>query len=339
MSNPRNSRNLNQDQQRLLNMYINQYSQANSQIEQLLDIQDEIRNNISNIINTNQFRRARRQNRNTNNNFGINRLLNQFFNDIQDNNVYYDYNNPIDLNFVEPMRTQPTFSRNTNSHYPFDDFIRGRPRNSQQSEINRNLFDIFFQAVEVRPTQAQIDNASRVIRYSDIVNPLSETCPISLERFNPNDEVRQILPCGHLFHQQEFQEWFQHNVRCPVCRYDIRNFRPLSRRNTPQETSGSSSETQETVRTETQPPVSNVNVERNPVSNEIDQISFDINDPAFTEDIINLAARNIFQSILNPSSRNPNERFMIDPSNNMLFYETIIRPNNSNTNPNPNNNS
>jgi hypothetical protein len=40
-------------------------------------------------------------------------------------------------------------------------------------------------------------------------------------------------------------------------------------------------------------------------------------------------ARNIFQSMLNPRSQNTNDRFMIDPSNNILFYETIIRPNSS----------
>ena len=95
------------------------------------------------------------------------------------------------------------------------------------------LTNFLNSTVIVRPTTEQIQHASRIIRYGDIDNPLSETCPISLDEFNDDDQVRQLLPCGHIFHQNQFQEWFNGNVRCPVCRYDIRNYRPLSRRNTP----------------------------------------------------------------------------------------------------------
>ena len=39
-----------------------------------------------------------------------------------------------------------------------------------------------------------------------------------------NDEVTQIIYCGHIFSKNSIRQWFQHNVRCPVCRYDIRDF-------------------------------------------------------------------------------------------------------------------
>ena len=70
----------------------------------------------------------------------------------------------------------------------------------------------------------------------------------------------------------------------------------------------------------------NYNVIRNPTTNEIDQLIFDINNPDIRDNIVNMLSRNIFNSILNPESRNENDRFMIDPSNNILFYETIITP-------------
>jgi hypothetical protein len=80
-------------------------------------------------------------------------------------------------------------------------------------------------SVIIRPSEEQIENASRLIRYETIQNPLSDSCPISLERFENNEIVRQIIPCGHIFCEDSFDEWFESNVRCPVCRYDIREYR------------------------------------------------------------------------------------------------------------------
>jgi hypothetical protein len=75
-------------------------------------------------------------------------------------------------------------------------------------------------------------------------------------------------------------------------------------------------------------PLSNINVVRDPLLNQIDNLTFDITDQQFTNNFLDQVTRNIFQSMLNPRSQNNNDRFMIDPSNNILFYETIIRPNN-----------
>jgi hypothetical protein len=218
--------------------------------------------------------------------------------------------------------------------------------------------------VVIRPTPEQIENASTLIRFGDIQNPLSESCPISLDEFNDDDEVRQLLPCGHIFHPVQFQEWFSEHVRCPVCRYDIRNYRRLSRRNTPtnnttiEQTTGTNntqttSETQSsperttehpvstpTVTTQNTPsntPVSNVNSIRDPLSNQIEYVTFDITDQQFTNNFLDTIARNIFQSMLNQRTQNNNDRFIINPSNSILFYETIIRPNNNENNEDDNN--
>ena len=76
----------------------------------------------------------------------------------------------------------------------------------------------------LRPTTEQINNASRLVRYDFIENPSSERCSISLQEFNNDDQVRQILYCGHIFHENSLQEWFTRNTVCPLCRYDIRNY-------------------------------------------------------------------------------------------------------------------
>lgn len=99
---------------------------------------------------------------------------------------------------------------------------------SNSARINRlhtQPFSIasLFQDVVVRPTQQQIDSATERLTFSDIENPINLRCPITQEEFNPDDEVIQIRHCRHCFNPSSLNNWFNSNVRCPVCRYDIRN--------------------------------------------------------------------------------------------------------------------
>jgi hypothetical protein len=82
----------------------------------------------------------------------------------------------------------------------------------------------FLDPIVIYPTQTQIELATRNVRYCDIVTPLNLSCPISLETFNDNDMVTVIRFCGHIFSTASLNTWFTTNCRCPVCRYDIRNY-------------------------------------------------------------------------------------------------------------------
>ena len=33
-----------------------------------------------------------------------------------------------------------------------------------------------------------------------------------------------IIQCGHIFCSNELLTWFENNVRCPMCRFDIRTY-------------------------------------------------------------------------------------------------------------------
>jgi len=79
-----------------------------------------------------------------------------------------------------------------------------------------------FQDVVVRPTVEQFEHATRTIIYNNDTILSNHRCPISLEDFAEGDAVRQIIHCGHAFSEESIQNWFQSNVRCPVCRHDIR---------------------------------------------------------------------------------------------------------------------
>ena len=47
-----------------------------------------------------------------------------------------------------------------------------------------------------------------------------------MEDFVEGDRLIQIIPCGHAFKDEPIINWFQEHVRCPVCRYDIRDYTP-----------------------------------------------------------------------------------------------------------------
>jgi hypothetical protein len=85
-------------------------------------------------------------------------------------------------------------------------------------------FANFFDPVEIFPTQDQIEIATKVARFGDIVFPLNISCPISLDFFSNNSQVLVIRQCNHIFNINELQTWFRVNCKCPVCRYDIRDY-------------------------------------------------------------------------------------------------------------------
>ena len=89
------------------------------------------------------------------------------------------------------------------------------------SDIPQNLNPVI-----VRPSDSQIANATEISLFSEIENPLNANCPILVEPFLPTSRVSRIRHCGHCFDSNALEHWFSLNVRCPVCRYDIRTYSP-----------------------------------------------------------------------------------------------------------------
>jgi len=200
----------NEDEERMLiAMYTTQYNQINMQIinadrriERMHNSLDEIRNNINRIVLRSETNNLRQE---TN----IRPTVASNFRRSPNNNynreyVHYDYTNPINPNtYLEPQAPTPVHRTNDSTL--------------------TNLLSAFLETtVSVRPSVEQINAATTLIRYSDIVEPISTTCVISMETFLPSDMVRQINHCKHLFLPDQFSRWFQNNVKCPVCRHDIR---------------------------------------------------------------------------------------------------------------------
>jgi len=81
-----------------------------------------------------------------------------------------------------------------------------------------------LQDVIVRPTQEQIANATEIVNFDESSSNNNTNCPITLEPFITGEQVCRIKHCSHLFKQSALNNWFRRNVRCPVCRYDIREY-------------------------------------------------------------------------------------------------------------------
>ena len=101
-------------------------------------------------------------------------------------------------------------------------------RNNTSDELFTRIINNFLQPIQIYPTQSQIESATRRVRYCDISRPINTRCPISMEDFNDNDTVTVIRHCGHTFHTESLLNWFRTNCRCPVCRYDIRDYNTTS---------------------------------------------------------------------------------------------------------------
>jgi len=80
--------------------------------------------------------------------------------------------------------------------------------------------------VRVRPSTAQIRRATRTLLFRDISNTTQTICPIDRELLHAEDTVLQIIHCNHFFRDTNLRRHFRGNTRCPLCRYDIRDYIP-----------------------------------------------------------------------------------------------------------------
>ena len=267
----------------LLQSYLTQYEIINREILELTQISREILNDIRYI-----YRNNLNINATTNRNRSRNRSRNFYSSNGNSNsNTNNDYFNIFDLHIPSlNTRLNNNFRNTTSSQPPLPDF---------------------FNDVIVRPTEEQVQNATSLVSFDTIENPLNETCPITLERFNHDSNVRQINSCQHLFNNEAILFWFESNVRCPVCRLDIRVQSSSSGVNNNNNTNNS----EEYIRNRRRPTTNNSNVNEN--SN--------------IDSSINLFAQTLLNALDTTSPSNIDRDFYYDLSNNMLYFETYLRPN------------
>ena len=146
----------------------------------------------------------------------------------------YEYYNPPERLFLRRNLDGTSTLHNTRN-VPVNDSQRMQAPPPPSFPLS--FMPSLFSNVTVRPTEQQISNATELVRYGSTTNRRQTSCPIGLTPFNNNDEVIRILHCGHIFVPTNLRRWFQSNVRCPLCRYDIREYNPLTAISNPYNTS------------------------------------------------------------------------------------------------------
>ena len=200
----------------LLMRYINN---ANSSLQLFNNIINTINNQDSQIYNLlyyNRFNRRYRRNRNNVENVEVQNIEVQNQIDSILNRLSHIENNNINRPLIYTRGRSPTWRDGVpdNLNHIFPTMTTGN--------IFRNFHNFNFESVRIRPTQQQISQATETIPFSQITNPLNNRCPITLIPFGTNQEVIRIINCQHIFDSSAINQWFRNNVRCPVCRFDIR---------------------------------------------------------------------------------------------------------------------
>jgi hypothetical protein len=251
----------------LINILNTMYNDNLRQINNLTSSNNEIRNLIVRLLNNNNNNNHNQRGRNTNRQ--------------QRNYNYRESYTHQPLN-NDTLRNTPLLFEYILDLQPYT-----ATQNATQNDTFTRIFERFLEPIEVYPTPSQIETATRIARYGDIIAPRNRSCPISLENFNDDDTVSVIRFCGHIFDRDELNTWFGRNHRCPVCRYDIRNYNPNN--STENSTNNSSA---------SQPAASPVLSHSNSSENNIER-----NTPNFNySNVLSSTREELLDFILDPSS-------------------------------------
>ena len=137
-------------------------------------------------------------------------------------------NNYNSARYTPPVQSPPVTSRSNTTRIVVNELDVQNQLNNivNNMEINRLFYSAFGihpgsfnDPVLIVPTPEQIDTGSVI---QNMLTPTDVPCSICQDVINGGDEVRRLNHCHHIFHRNCIDTWYQRNVRCPVCRHDIR---------------------------------------------------------------------------------------------------------------------
>jgi len=232
---------------------INQLLQQNSELTNnlLSFLSSRRRETFTNMFNNNFNQRSNMHNSNTNTNTNTTNNINNSGPDDRrifiDNIPYYivdevqfftipttetntnpntngDNTGNTNLNERHHRRRSTTHRNGLRRHYDNNPNITNEVLPTSIESRGRGFLNSFLQPITIRPTQQQVENATSSLVYGEIVDPINTSCPISLETFTETSQITMIKHCKHIFNRQNLMSWFNTNCKCPVCRYDIRDY-------------------------------------------------------------------------------------------------------------------
>ena len=85
----------------------------------------------------------------------------------------------------------------------------------------------FFEPIRIGCNLNTLRQATSVQSYNSLFNQDNERlCSICQSNYINQQIIRKINHCGHFYHMNCLDEWFENNVKCPECQYDLRESIP-----------------------------------------------------------------------------------------------------------------
>jgi len=85
----------------------------------------------------------------------------------------------------------------------------------------------FFEPIRIGCSLNTLRQSTSIQSYNSLFNPDNERlCSICQSNYINNQIIRKINHCGHFYHINCLDEWFENNVKCPECQYDLRESIP-----------------------------------------------------------------------------------------------------------------
>jgi hypothetical protein len=228
---------LNVDDIYLIDIFTNMITTNNNQIARITSSNEIILEEINSILTRSRLARRNRRRRDnlhstvTNREINVNGADDATTNTNTNRNIIYG-ETPLDIMFDTPI-LRNTYSNIIPNIIPSTNVrtLGNRIDNLLQQLVNEttrerefrisNTFTSDFEPAHLLPTASDIENSTRLIRFSEVESPLNHQCPISLEPFTNDQFVTMLTTCNHLFNPASIESWFQRSGCCPVCRHNI----------------------------------------------------------------------------------------------------------------------
>jgi len=111
--------------------------------------------------------------------------------------------------------------------YTFDVPLNGQGFDEFVTQLTQTLNQIAptgQEDVVISPTEEQIVRACDVMPAYQLNLGDEYVCPIDLSPVGSEENVMIIKHCGHVFRESNLRELFTRDVKCPMCRFDIRDY-------------------------------------------------------------------------------------------------------------------
>jgi hypothetical protein len=152
---------------------------------------------------------------------------------ITNNNNDYSNNNNNNNNNNNDDDNNNSINNNISRSNPFSIIINDisvTDISGSNMELNYVLYSSLMNLLSDSSLNIANDNSNNIVdissvtiqkKFSDIENPTHTSCSITLEQFNEDDEVIEIINCKHYFNCDALKTWLATNNVCPVCRQPV----------------------------------------------------------------------------------------------------------------------